>query len=97
MKIDSAKLTPAEENAALAQRLAKARDAITRRMVKPEKAIKKARFEVGKIVLDHPEIFTLIAAQLEPHLFLLGPTRAVVDEYADNIARLDHLKSLQRR
>jgi len=29
--------------------------------------------------------------------FLLGPTHAVVDEYADNIARLDHLKSLQRR
>lgn len=85
----------AHEPTNLEQKLARVRDAMAKRASTLEKARSRARFLVGEIVLENPDLLALVASQFEPHLAKLGSARKAVDDYPSTLASLEQIKKLK--
>ena len=76
----------------LAQTQARLRDSAATEATRLEKRIFRGEAAVGKIVLNEPELFALVAPKLGPHLDKLGSARKLVDNYSANRVELEQLR-----
>ena len=86
--------SPAPELESIRHRLEKIRDDVAKRISDLEKSRSRARFVVGEIVLDDPELLALVSPHLARYLPKLGSARKVIDEYPQTIAKIAELKKL---
>jgi hypothetical protein len=94
-KPTSVQTTTAHKPTALEQRFARIQDDVTKEISDGERAIARAHFLIGEVVMTSPALFALISPQLEPHLVKMGPkARKPIDTYADTRAEIYRLRKL---
>lgn len=92
----SNKPDPTKELLLIDHKIAKLGDQIAKSSRKAEKAIARAHYVMGEIILGDQNLLALVAPHLGPHLAKLGSARVTVDEYQANVAKLTHLKNSWR-
>jgi len=85
---------PVHQPITLEQKIAKIRDEIATKTSRIKKSRARARYLIGEIVLDNPDLHALVALHLEPHLAKLGSARKAVDDYPKTAAKLEELRAL---
>jgi hypothetical protein len=79
----------------LKQRTARLRDDVAKSRSVVEKSRDRARYAVGAIVLENPELYERVRPDVEPLLAkLASSTRKAVDDYSLTLEKLEELKKL---